>query len=121
MLLVDDSEPIRVRLLEMMSEIDGVHALGAASLEEARRAIQTEPPDLIVLDVRLPDGNGIDLLLAIRAGGLTMPVVMLTGAPSTGLRAACLNAGADFFLDKLTEFHRVPEIVEQLVPHRDRR
>lgn len=117
MLVVDDSEPVRSRLVEMLSAT-GTDVESAASVTEASRAIQARAPDVVILDIRLPDGSGLDLLHAIAAAGLRAKVIVLTSYASTQLRRKCLDAGADFFLDKFEEFQRVAQIVAQLA-HRD--
>lgn len=116
-LVVDDSEPVRSRLVEMLSDI-GVDVESAACVTEASRAIQVRAPDVVILDMRMPDGRGLDLLHAIRAAGLATKVIVLTSFASSQLRMECLKAGADSFLDKFEDFQRVAHIVARLA-HRD--
>lgn len=72
-------------------------------------------PDIVVLDIGLPDGNGIDLLRAIRRTGRHASVVMLTNRPAQQYREGTLREGADFFVDKATRFDELAEIVADLV------
>ncbi len=78
--------------------------LGAMSAEEGLGLAVTERPDLIVLDVHLPDGNGIDVCRKIRfhpeAGIRTIPVLLVSGEDSSDTRIRGLDAGADDFLAK---------------------
>ena len=112
-LVVDDSALVRTRLVEMLADIQGVeHVDSAAGFAEASVFVHTQPIDVAVLDVRMPDGSGIDLLRAIRAGGRSTLVIMLTNYPLPQLRTTCLSAGADFFFDKSADFQRVADIVQ---------
>jgi DNA-binding NtrC family response regulator len=62
-LIVDDSAPVRERLAEAMSELSNVSSVRAAGdLAAARRALADSTPDLVVLDLHLPDGLGLELL-----------------------------------------------------------
>ncbi|MBI4484917.1 MAG: response regulator transcription factor [Acidobacteria bacterium] len=114
-LVVDDSDAVRSRLTDLLSAIDDVARVDeAAGFAAAQRRLAAHTPDMVVLDVRMPDGSGIELLRAIKAGVLPPVVVMLTNFPLAPYRAACLEAGADAFLDKSTEFERLAEIVAVL-------
>ena len=105
-------------MLELLSDIEGVACESAPGVAEAWRCIQAHPPDVVVLDIQLPDGSGLDLLHTIKAAGLPTIVIMLTSFLSPQWREKCLDAGADFFFDKYDEFQRVAEVVERLT-HRD--
>lgn len=114
-LVVDDSDAIRERLADMLGAIGGVTAVEQVShAAGARHFMATRWADVIVLDIALPDGSGIDLLHAVRQSDRPAVVVMLTNYPSAPYRKRCLGAGADFFLDKSTEFERLTEIVSRL-------
>lgn len=113
-LVVDDSELVRSRLLEMLTDLKGVTGEAVGSLAEAWRAIRSNQPDVVVLDVRLPEGSGLDLLRGLRATGYPVVVIMLTGESSSRLRLTSLRAGADYFFDKTTEFQLVVDVVERL-------
>lgn len=111
-LIVDDSDAIRERLTEMLCAIRGVGPVAQASdAGEARRYLAEGWADVIVLDIALPDGSGIDLLQGIRRSERPAVVVMLTNCASTPYRTRCLASGADFFLDKSTGFERLTEII----------
>lgn len=99
----------------MLAELDNVEVVGeAASIAAALRAIPTLRPDVVILDIKLPDGSGIALLEAIKRLAPATIVTMLTNYPSDQFRQRCLAAGADFFLDKSTEFEEIPAILRRL-------
>src|SRR5258708_3356351 len=68
--------------------------------EEGLFHIENYAYDLIILDLNLPDISGIDICCRIRASGLTLPVLMLTGSQEVDDKVRCLDAGADDFLSK---------------------
>jgi DNA-binding response OmpR family regulator len=68
----------------------------------------------VILDIRMPGGNGIQVLEAIKTSTAAPVVIMLTAFPYPQYRKKCLEVGADYFLDKTTEFERVVEVLEQL-------
>lgn len=99
LLLVDDDETIRANLgpflqrsgFEVATAVDGVDAL--TQLGERR-------PDLVVLDVMLPQLDGREVLRRIRAGDSWLPVILLTNVGESFERAAALEEGADDYLNK---------------------
>lgn len=114
-LVVDDSANIRALVAGLMSGVRGVATVDeAAGAAEARRMLASRPPDLVILDVRMPGGSGIELLQAIRRDRLPVLVVMLTNYPLAPYRRACLEAGADYFLDKSTELDLLVDIVGRI-------
>lgn len=100
-LIVDDVATNRIVLKVKLSgaRYDTVQAASGA---EALRLLLSEMPDLVLLDVQLPDMNGIEICQRIKSDPLTrgVPVVMITAFPDTATRLAALRAGADDFLVK---------------------
>lgn len=99
MLIVDDSAEVRDLLLRTLRR-DGHEVATAATVDEAHDRLAADPMDVIVLDVALPDGSGIDLCRALRAEGVCTPVLLLTAHAAVPERVAGLDAGADDFLGK---------------------
>ena len=99
----------------MLAETRGVEVAGeAASVADALARLPVGRPDAVLLDLRLPDGDGFDVIRAAKALTPTPVVVVLTSCAYPQLEARGLAAGADWFLDKSTEFLRVPEILTSL-------
>ena len=99
LLLVEDSR----RLTELLR--DTVHGAGwridaVGTLEDARHAVASGEHDLVVLDLSLPDGSGLDLLKEMRGAGNALPVLVVTAAGDVESRIAGLDAGADDYLAK---------------------
>jgi two-component system response regulator QseB len=99
LLLVEDNERlagfVAVGLAQAGFAVDSFGTLG-----EAEAALSTTRYEAIVLDLGLPDGDGIDLLKRLRQGGDATPLLLLTARDGIGDRVAGLNAGADDYLVK---------------------
>jgi DNA-binding NarL/FixJ family response regulator len=98
-LLADDYAGILsalARLLEPSCEIVGKVADGRALLEAAERLA----PDVVVLDLSMPELNGLDACQQLKAAMPAIKIVMLTAATDDGLRRSALRMGADAFVGK---------------------
>ena len=99
-LLVVEDDPSIARLLEVELADAGydveIAATGAAGLA----AIEREEPAIVVLDVRLPDVDGLSVCRQARRSGHSMPILMLTALDRVGDRVIGLDAGADDYLAK---------------------
>ncbi|AJG18966.1 response regulator transcription factor [Cupriavidus basilensis] len=98
-LLIED-EPWLGEAVRDQIEKDGHPTDFVASLAEARRHLAAANYDLVLLDLLLPDGRGLDFLRELRARGSTVPVIILTALDQVSNRIAGLNAGADDYLVK---------------------
>ena len=100
-LVVDDSLTVRMNLLETLAAA-GLEAAACASLAEAREALATGRFALVILDVLLPDGDGIALLEEIRAAPRTreMAVMLLSSEAEVRDRVRGLRTGADEYIGK---------------------
>src|SRR5438309_11342839 len=113
--LVEDSSLVRLRLAGMLRDLwDVEQVFEAATVAEARRLLPNAKPHLVVVDMRLPDGDGLEVVAAAQLLTPRPAVVVLTNYAYDQLRSTCLEAGADLFLDKRTEFDRLPAIVAGL-------
>ena len=92
----------------------GVRIVEAMNLESARLAMAAETPDVLVMDVRLPDGSGLDLVRDLRQGGTPgrARVIIASASVLPAERDAALAAGADRFLSKP---YRPADLVEAVV------
>ncbi|RQH06976.1 response regulator [Paraburkholderia dinghuensis] len=98
-LLVED-DPLLGQAVRDQITRDGHSTDCVGSLGDARRYEQAANYDLILLDLMLPDGRGIDFLRELRARGSTVAVIILTALDQVTSRIAGLNAGADDYLVK---------------------
>ena len=112
--IADDSLIVREHLVTMLEELAGVEIVGQAeNVAEAINAISQLQPDAVILDILMPGGNGIEVLENIKQAGAGPLVIILTNYPYPVYRQKCMQAGADFFLDKSTEFDQIPELFER--------
>jgi len=86
----------------------GLAADLVSTAASARTALQAEPFDLLILDIGLPDENGLRLLRSLRSRGKLVPILMLTARDGLSDRVTALDLGAD---DYLTKPFAVPELV----------
>ena len=114
--VVDDSAIVRERLTTMLSEIEGVEIIGRAEdALEATGLIRKLRPDAVILDIRLPNGSGINVLKTIKREQPALVAIMLTLYPYAQYRQSCMKAGANFFFDKSTGFEKIPAVLKQLI------
>jgi DNA-binding NarL/FixJ family response regulator len=114
-LVVDDSAVVRDRLAALLSDLAGIEVVGTArDAPEGVAVARRVAPDAVVLDLRMPGGDGVAVLEDIKARAPATVVVMLTNYTSEGHRARCLAAGADHFLDKSTDLDRLADIFVDL-------
>ena len=99
MLVVDDS-PELLDLVRRALERDAHRVRVAASVREAEDELRAATPDVLILDVELPDGTGVELCRALRKDGVRTPILILTAHGEVPQRVAGLDAGADDFLAK---------------------
>jgi len=112
--IADDSLIVREHLVIMLDELDGIEVVGqAGNVAEAISSIWKLQPDVVLLDILMPGGSGIKVLQNIKQDGAGPMIIILTNYPYPVFRQKCLQAGADFFLDKSTEFDQIPELFEQ--------
>jgi DNA-binding NarL/FixJ family response regulator len=113
--IADDSEILRERLVEVLSEIDSVHIIGQGGEPiEVIQAVERLKPDLVILDIRMPGGNGIHVLETLKKTKNPPIIIMFTNFPYLQYRKRCLDAGADYFFYKGTEFEKLIETVREL-------
>ncbi len=98
-LVVEDSAPTRDLLVRALGDA-GMHVVTAARVSSGLRLVRETAPDVIVLDLMLPDGDGLGLCRELRAGGVTTPILCLSARGEVADRVLGLEAGADDYLRK---------------------
>ncbi len=99
-ILVVDDDPELADLLERALSRDGHAVELSGSVADATMQLAIADPDVVVLDVGLPDGSGVDLCRHWRQRGQNVPILLLTAQGDVGHRVEGLDAGADDFLPK---------------------
>jgi len=114
--IVDDSRAFRKELINLLSKLKEVEIVGQAQDSvKAMEAIQRLKPDAVILGLPIPGGNGIRLVKNIKKDKLAPIVIILTHYPYRQYRKKYMDAGADFFFDKSTEFEKVIEVFKKLI------
>ncbi len=112
--IIEDSINIRKRLVELVEEMGNMEVVGQASTEaEAIIICKLTSPDAIILDMQLEVGNGLGVMRAMQYDtSKTKPtIIVLTNFPSPSVQRAAISLGADIFLDKSLEFHKLPALL----------
>ena len=98
-LLIEDEIGSRFGFVRYFSN-EGYQVVEAATLERAEAAVAAERFDALLLDINLPDGNGLDLIVTVRKYDTCIPIIVITGAGDIPLAVEAMRRGADNFLTK---------------------
>lgn len=108
--LVEDSELIRARVRAELATIPGLRTVGHAdTAADAIRDVLAQHPDVVLLDLRLREGTGMDVLRALHASAPEIDVYLCSSYATEPYRGMALRLGARDVFDKSTEFGRVKE------------
>lgn len=115
LMIVDDSELLRTRLKNIIASVSNIFIVAEASNSiEGLQLIKHTKPDILILDIRIPGANGLDVLANIRKENKKMKVLIITNYPNEQYRNTALKLGADYFLNKSTEFEQIPAILYEI-------
>ncbi len=117
--LVIDDDPVIVKLLQVNFEMEGFAVRVATNGQEGLDSARTDPPDVIVSDVMMPELNGLELVQALKADDATraIPIILLSAkAQTTDVRDG-LDAGADDYITKPFEPLELVERVNRALAH----
>lgn len=98
-LIVDDDAAMRAGIRDNL-EVEGYRVIMASNLREGREAATQYKPDLMLLDLRLPDGDGMSLCRQLRAQGMEIPIIMLTARGEEMDKVLGFEVGADDYVVK---------------------
>lgn len=114
--IVEDSKLVRDRLLALLEDIDGLEIVGmAGNIEAASENIFRLQPDAVLVDIKLPDGNGLEILKKIQLCGLKIIPIVITMDPYPEHRKLAIERGAAYFFDKAKELWKIPEVLKQMI------
>lgn len=108
---------LRNFVIEAISENESTSVVGFAETEaEAIEGVTKLRPDVVILDIKLRQGNGLNVLRRIRQMSLPDPMVVmvLTNYGFENYQKRCMELGADYFLDKSTQFDQVNPILRRI-------
>ncbi|MEX0889897.1 MAG: response regulator transcription factor [Balneolaceae bacterium] len=98
--LVVEDDPTVQTLVKAILTKNGYDVSAVDTAEEGEKLANDDSYEIIVLDLRLPDGNGYDICYNIRNDGVTTPVLFLSAEHETDVKIKCLKVGADDYLTK---------------------
>jgi DNA-binding NarL/FixJ family response regulator len=114
--IVDDSNLVRERLVKMLNATSGIEIAGEATNSyDALRVIQDKKPHIVIIDIKIPGENGMEVLKKIKKVNKAVIAIIITNYPITQYRTNCFENGADYFYDKSYEYGKVVETIEGLV------
>jgi len=116
-ILVVDDDPSTLRFMRLLLTAEGFAVATAQDAQEGLRAVQTEQPDLIILDIMMPDMDGMDMCRQLRSRPDTadIPIIFLTAKVQLDDRVAGLKAGADDYITKPAEPREIVARVEAVL------
>lgn len=114
--IADDSSEIRKRIIAMLSDLEErIETIReAGNVQDAINSIHEFDPDVVILDIRMPGGSGIDVLQKIEKRNKVPVIIILTNYPHSQYRKKCMEAGADFFFNKSRDFEEIVKVVSRI-------
>lgn len=110
--VIDDDKSFRLALVGSLRSLDYA-ARGFASVEEFIAASGDKSSDCVITDLHMPGMSGLDLIRQLKAGGSTLPAIMVTGRPEPGLEAKAAAGGAVCLLRKPFETDSLIDCLEK--------
>lgn len=115
-LIIDDEKSVR-KTLSIFFTSEGYEVITAADLKTARNFILDS--DIVLLDIRLPDGNGIYFLRELKAQGIDKPVLLMSCMTNSSENEMALDLTGQPVIEKPAEFQEVLKIVEKTLAGKD--
>jgi len=119
-LIIEDDEEMR-SLLEDFLKDEGYETDSVNSGSEAFGKLAREPFDLVITDIRMPGLSGFDVLSAVKKFQLEIPVIVITAFGGEEVYRRSMARGADGYLEKPIHFHKLRNLIQELVSAKERR
>ena len=118
-LVTDDEAGVRDSFRMVLK--DSYHILTTDSAKECLRIVKQSPPQLVILDVCLPDMDGIEVLKEIKRENASLPVIVITGVGTHKTAIEALRSGADDFIAKPLNFYYVRATIAKSLSHKGKK
>jgi DNA-binding NarL/FixJ family response regulator len=116
LIIADDSSMMRERIKNQVKDFDQVTIVGeAGNGRTAMEMIEKFDPDLVILDLHMPEMGGMEVLKRIKEAKMKTKVCILTNYPYPQYRTKCLALGADNFLSKSDDFEKINFVITQIL------
>jgi DNA-binding NarL/FixJ family response regulator len=117
-IIADDSRLMRERIREAISSFRGVEIVsetdtGLKTLQELNK----HNPDLAIIDIRMPDKNGLEVMKEFRTKNNTTKIIILTNYAYDQYKERAFENGADYFFSKSEDFEKIAVLVSNLLKH----
>lgn len=113
-LIIDDSEVFRSRIVEILANNNkSTDILEANSILEAKEIMLDVLPDILITDIRMPGGTGLDLIKQVRKDNPVTLIIVITNYPEAQYKVEAFKTGANYFFDKSSEMDNLLEIINQ--------
>jgi DNA-binding NtrC family response regulator len=120
LLVVDDEVPV-LRVVERLAARTGFDVVACGSGSEAMHALMRKPADLAMVDLRMPDVNGLDLLRQIRSAAPSCEVILMTAYAAVDSAVEAIKLGAREYLTKPFDFERLKQVLTDIRVELERR
>ena len=115
-LIADDSSIVRERVASLLNDLKEVEIVGQAQDVPATiKSVTKLKPDVVILDMQMPGGSGMDVLEKIKEDKPSPIVMMFTNSSYAQCRQRCMELGADYFFDKSTEAEKLLDALKERV------
>ena len=115
-LIADDSSVMRDRLSQMVTQVAEVGSVHVArDVSGTLQLVRDEALDLVILDIQMPGGSGLDVLRAAKKKCPSTIVIMLTNFPYPQYKQKCMELGADYFISKSTSSNELSRLIDRVV------
>ena len=116
-LMADDSALLRKNLKKLLSSVAHISSIVESdTVESTLRTVKTADPDVIILDISLPDGSGFDVLEVLQQKEHRPLIIVLTNFATETNRKKSLAMGAVYFFDKSNEFEKAIGVLQHTRP-----
>ncbi len=110
-----DDDAFLTQAVGLALKVRGVDVHTACNAVDGRRLVSEVDPDLIIVDVIMPGEDGIEATRALRAAGVTVPIIVFTGLEGDGTEAAAMEAGATAVLTKPFQIQGFHDLIDSLL------
>ena len=115
-LVIEDSEYLQFCICQVVKEFQDFDIVGMANTAfDGVQIAEEMKPDIITLDLNLPDMSGIEVLKQIRAASTSSSIIVLTSLLQDPVSKACLDLGAAYVFDKVLDIYKFRDALEELV------
>ncbi len=113
--IADDNMKFRKQLAEILGCIPGIEVIaGAGDVKGTIEGIRRLKPDLVILDLQMPGGSGLNVLTAVQVMHCHPTVIVLTVGARSEYQSRCLAAGADYFFEKSSDLQKMTSLLRKL-------